>query len=209
MNAIWTVLRWLAFLALGLASGPLFAKAEAAPEAVLTIANRDITTLRATIQGSTPELRVKRIGERIRDLDQRGLAEPVKRVHLAIENAKGIVFFIGDRQIFVLYQADLDEGETRTLDQVADEVDKRFEGAIEALVEQRSGPVLIKGVLLSLLATAIMLGLLWGIRKATTFLLDILQQRFIRPMPTPSCAGPGRPGCWSSAWRNSSWSGCG
>ena len=105
MNAIWTVLRWLAFLALGLASGPLFAKAEAAPEAVLTIANRDITTLRATIQGSTPELRVKRIGERIRDLDQRGLAEPVKRVHLAIENAKGIVFFIGDRQIFVLYQA--------------------------------------------------------------------------------------------------------
>ena len=177
MNAFWTVLRWLAFLALGLASGPLFAKVEAAPEAVLTVANRDITTLRATIQGSTPELRVKRIGERIRDLDQRSMAEPVKRVHLAIENAKGIVFFIGDRQIFVLYQADLDEGETRTLDQVADEVDKRFKAAIEALVEQRSGPVLIRGVLLSLLATAIMLGLLWGIRKATTFLLDILQQR--------------------------------
>ena len=193
MNAIWTVLRWLAFLALGLASGPLFAKAEAAPEAVLTIANRDITTLRATIQGSTPELRVKRIGERIRDLDQRGLAEPVKRVHLAIENAKGIVFFIGDRQIFVLYQADLDEGETRTLDQVADEVDKRFEGAIEALVEQRSGPVLIKGVLLSLLATAIMLGLLWGIRKATTFLLDILQQRIHSALSLIHISEPTRP----------------
>ena len=59
------------------------------PEAVLTVANRDIATLRMTMQGASPELRVKRIHERLRQMDERELSKPITRSHLTIEGNKG------------------------------------------------------------------------------------------------------------------------
>ena len=167
MSAFVSVFRILIFLALALAAGLSFAKAEAAPEAMLTIANRDIVVLRATAQGASPEMRVRRIHERLRQMDERDLTAPLTRTPLIVDNRKGVVFFIGDRNLFVLYQADLDEGEKRSLEQAAEEVGKQLEAAVAALVEQGHGSVMLKGILLSLLATAVMLVLLWGIRRAT------------------------------------------
>ena len=110
-------------------------------------------------------------------MDERDLSGTISRVPLIIDNRKGVVFYIGDRNIFVLYEADLDEGEKLSLEQVAEQVGKRFEGAIAALIEQGHGTVVVKGVLFSLLATVVMFALLWGIQKATTVVLERLQQR--------------------------------
>ena len=177
MNSLGTTLRLILFLGLALVAGQSFAKGEARPEAMLSIANREIVTLRTAAQGASPEMRVKRINERLRQMDERDLSAPISRVHLTIDNRKGVVFYIGDRNIFVLYEADLDEGEKLSLDQVAEQVGKRFEGAIGALIEQGHGTVVVKGVLLSLLATAVMFALLWGIQRATSIVLERLQQR--------------------------------
>ena len=157
MNAFLAAFRFMILLAAMLAPGLLFAKGEASPEAMLTIANRDIVMLRATAQGASPEMRTRRIHERLRQMDERDLTAPMSRAHLTIDNRRGVVFYIGDRNIFVLYEGDLDEGEKRSLDQVVEGVGTHFEAAIAALVEQGHGSVLMKGILFSLLATAVML----------------------------------------------------
>ena len=146
MNSLESMLRFLLLLALALVSGQSFAKGEVIPEAVLSIANRDIATLRMTTLGASPELRVKRIHERIRQIDERELSKPITRSHLTIEGNKGVVYSIGERTIFILYEADLDPEEKISLDEASQQVGKRFEKAIAALIDQGHGPVLAKGL---------------------------------------------------------------
>ena len=179
MSGLRSILRILLFLITALFALPLLAKGEANPEAMLTIANRDIVTLRTTVQGATPEMRVRKISDGIRQLSERELAAPITRLHLVVENRKGVAFYLGDRLAFVLYESELDEGEKRSLDEVAEQVGKRLEGALAALIEQGHGTVLLKGILWSLLATALMLAVMWAIRKATVFVLDHLEQRVL------------------------------
>ncbi|WP_153146095.1 mechanosensitive ion channel family protein [Dechloromonas sp. H13] len=179
MNTIHRMLRCMMLLAVILAPWPLLAKEAAAPEAVLTIANRDIATLRMTALGGSPELRVRRIHERLRQLDENELSKPITRSHLTIEGQKGVVYSIGERNIFVLYEGDLDPEEKMGLEETSQQVGKRFEQAIAALIEQGHGPVVARGLLFSILATALMVVLLWGIRKATTLVLDRLQEKVL------------------------------
>ena len=147
------------------------------PEATLTFANREIVVLRNTVQGATPEIRSQRISERLRQLDDRDLAKPLTRSEVVIDQQKGIIFSIGDRQIFVLYEADLDREEKIKLEAAAEQVETRLKEAISASLDQVRGPVIIKGVFLSLLATGITFALLWGIQHMTTFVLNRLQRR--------------------------------
>jgi small-conductance mechanosensitive channel len=179
MSIVWSVLRCAILLLAALVSGTALAKAETVPEAVLTVANRDIATLRMTTLGAPPELRVKRIHERLRQLDERELSKPITRSNLTIEGNKGVVYSIGERTIFILYEADLDPEEKIGLDEASQQVGKRFEKAIAALIDQGHGQVLAKGFLFSLLATVLMLVSLWAIRKATIYVLDHLQARVL------------------------------
>ena len=142
MSIVWAALRCAIFLLAALVSGTALAKAETAPEAVLTVANRDIATLRMTTLGASPELRVKRIHERLRQMDERDLSKPITRSHLAIDGNKGVAYSIGDRTIFILYEADLDPEEKIGLEEASQQVGQRFEKAIAALIEQGHGPVL-------------------------------------------------------------------
>ena len=153
------------------------AKALAVPEAVVNFANREIVVLRTSVQGATPEVRVRRIEERLRSLEEKDLAKPLVRSPTEMEHQKGELFSIGDRAIFVLFEADLDNEAKLSLDAAADQVEARFKAAIAATLEQRSGPVLIKGLLLSMLATAIAGVLLFGIQRLTVVLLAQLQNR--------------------------------
>ena len=174
--------------------GGLHAKEPAAPEAVLKFANREIVTLRATVQGLTPENRVKRIDERLRALGEADLEQPVSRNHVVLEGRKGIIFSLGDRMLFGLYEADLDEEQRLSLEAAAEQVEKRFREALKVKDEQLRGPVLLKGILLSLLATAIMLTLLWVIQRTTGFVLVRLQQR------VQKARGNGKVGWAEHAW---------
>lgn len=172
-----SLLRCLLLTMLLAMAGGLHAKEPAAPEAVLSFANREIVTLRATVQGATPGNRVRRIEERLRALGEADLAQPVSRSQVVLDGRKGIIFSLGDRMLFGLYEADLDEEQRLGLEAAAEQVEKRFREALKVKDEQLRGPVLLKGILLSLLATAIMLTLLWAIQRTTRFVLARLQQR--------------------------------
>ena len=181
MNVFWMILRSLIVVVCAIISGATLAKpaVEVAPEAVLIVANREIATLRFTVQGATPEFRVKRIQERLRPLGEQDLSKPITRSNLTLDGIKGVVFYIGERNIFVLYEGDLDPGDKVGLEEAAQQVEKRFAEAIAALIEQGHGTVLLKGALLSLLATGVMLVLLWGIQKSTIFVLERLQRKVL------------------------------
>ncbi|HEX6734425.1 MAG TPA: mechanosensitive ion channel domain-containing protein [Azonexus sp.] len=153
------------------------APAELAPEAVFSFANREIVTLRATVPGGTPQMRVKRIHERLRQLDERDLAQPLKHNELMLEGRRGRVFSIGEQPIFVLYEADLDETEQLTLEAASQRAEQAFRQALAARQEQRKGSVLLRGVLLSAAASVIAAGLLWLIQRTMRFLLARLQAR--------------------------------
>ncbi|HSG21988.1 MAG TPA: mechanosensitive ion channel domain-containing protein, partial [Azonexus sp.] len=153
------------------------AKPQEAPEAVLSYANREIVVLRSSVQGATPEHRVKRIEERLRSLEDKDLGEPLVRSRTVVEHQTGELFSIGDRPIFVLFEADLDHEAKLSLDAAADQVEARLKAAIAATLEQQSGPVLLKGLLRSALATFIAGALLIGIQRLTVFLLVRLQTR--------------------------------
>ncbi len=177
MSRLIALLRNLLLLLVCALPWSVHAKAPATPEATLSFANREIVVLRTTVQGATPETRVKRISERLRVLDDRDLAKPLSRGQIVIDHQKGIVFTIGDRAIFVLYEGDLDAEAKLALDAAADQVETRLQEAISASLDQVRGPVIIKGILLSLLATALTLSLLWGMQRATSFVLGRLQLR--------------------------------
>ncbi len=179
MSIVGAALRCVILLMVVLAPGLALAKAEMAPEAVLTVANRDIATLRFTALGAPPELRVRRIHERLRQMDERELSKPVTRSHLEIEGHKGVAYSIGERVIFILYEADLDPEEKIGLEDASQQVGKRFEKAIAALIEQGHGQVLVRGLLFSVLATALMLASLWAIRRSTIYVLTHLEARVL------------------------------
>ena len=177
MNMVWSVFRLVILLAVTLASGSLWAQGEASQEAMLKIANRNIVMFRASVQGAPPEKRVERITARISAMNERDLAQPITRYPLEVSDLKGVLFSIGDQTAFVLLEKDLDGDDRRSLDQVAAEVEIRLAQAVQALIAHGHGTVLAKGVLYSAVATVIMFALLWGIQRATTYVLDRLQQR--------------------------------
>lgn len=177
MNRLLLCLRDLILASVLLMAGVLQANEAAVPEAVFSYANREIATLRITIKGATPAIRVKRIEERMRQMSERELALPLTHSPIVWEGRKAMVFSIGDRLIFALYEGDLDEEQRQGLEQAAAQVEQRFREALAVSVEQRRGPVLLKGVLLSVLATAVTLALLWAIQRATALVLTRLHQR--------------------------------
>nr|MBL8412396.1 mechanosensitive ion channel [Dechloromonas sp.] len=149
----------------------------AAPEAVLTFANREIVTLRATVQGATPEMRVKRIGERLRLMTEEELSHPLEHKDMALDGVKGKVFGVGGQLIFVLYQGDLDEEQGKDLEAAAKLAEARLREALDAAAQQRKGAVVVKGILLSMFATMVAIILLWAIQRATSLVLARLQNR--------------------------------
>ena len=153
------------------------ARDPAVPEAVLTFANRDIVTLRATALGSTPEVRARRIHERLRQLDDAELAKPFGKASVTVDGRKGIVFTIGDRNIFILYEADLDSEEKLSLDESAKLVETKLKEAISVSLETTYGDTLFKGIVKSLIASAVAVVLLFLIQRATRIVLDRLQKR--------------------------------
>lgn len=156
---------------------PVQARDTAVPEAVVTFANRDIVTLRTSAQGATPELRSKRISDRLRQLDDADLAKPLSRTNVTVDGRKGQVFLIGDRQIFILYEADLDADEKLNLDEAANRIEEKLKEAIAVSLETTYGATLLKGVVKSLITSAVAIGLLLLIQRATRLLLDRLQIR--------------------------------
>ncbi len=167
MNTVYKIIVCYILLVAGLL--PLQSSAQTSMQAnapaVLEFANRDIVTLRSKLQDLTPAQRVKSIEERLRRLSDDDLLKPVARTNVNLGSAKGILFTIADKSIFVLTEGDLDADDQLTLDQLAQQVDNKLTQAFEAVRAQKIGSVILAGVIRAVIATMIALLLLFVLHK--------------------------------------------
>ena len=141
------------------------------PEATLHYHFRPIVTLRATLVGASPEYRVRRALARIDALPATQMQQPIELTPFSIDDRRGISLHIGESVLFGIVEGDLDPEEKISLEAAARRSADELQAAMLAVSEQRRPMVLVKGIGLSLAATAIALLLLWLIRRATALIV--------------------------------------
>jgi len=158
------LLRLLLLITLLLAAHPARA-ADNASGAVLSIANRDIATLRANLPGQSPDERVARIRDRVQQIPTAQLPQPVELHPLSYQGQNGIALTQHGLILMALFQDDLAPDDA-PLSISAENARQKLQQALQAQYEQDNPHRLITGILLALLATAGMALTLWLLQRA-------------------------------------------
>lgn len=173
------LVRFFVGLLLGLSAFWHFAAGAVSSDTV-TYANRDIVTLRATTQGVDAHVRASRIEGRLRRLSDDDLVNPLTVNELKVDGIVARLFVLGDKALFVLMPGDLDPDSDVTLDAESRLVKRRLEDAFEAVRDQRTGPVIVNGLIRAAIATTIAIALLWLIRISSKSIRHSLERRLVR-----------------------------
>ena len=123
------------------------------PPATLRILNREIVTLRATLAGSSPAVRVQRARERLRDIPESAIDQPLNVVPLVLGQDRGVQFLLGDQLLFAVLRGDVDPESKETFDALVAQTRARVEDARKAWHQSRDTPLLLRGLLRSAIAT--------------------------------------------------------
>ena len=139
MNRI--LLAFLTCLLTGLAlstqaAEPRLAPTEQERARTLYIFHQPIVMLQAKFGLTTPEERVLRIRNTLRNFTQEDVREPLRIVPVTRYNQQGRLIVMNGKPVMLLAQADLDEGDDLTLDQAAQRVLARMEAQRMALRDQ-------------------------------------------------------------------------
>jgi small-conductance mechanosensitive channel len=150
-------------------------KATPEQEVMLRLENRDITMLRATVGGFSPEQRRKNILARMEQiLGAKGAAPIVTRKPLA----QGVAFYLDDQMVFAIAFQDLDTSIGETMKEVGDRVEPRLDLAIREIFETRSVSRLVKNALWVLLATAAFLLFVFIVHRLRYRINSALEARY-------------------------------
>jgi small-conductance mechanosensitive channel len=129
----------------------------------LTVWNREIAVFRVTIGSLTPEIRRATALQRIYDLPNSSLYDKVVTQKISVGDINGISFLSGKRLLFTMVEADADSG--TSLGETADRVRKNLEDLRSARLDQRSVPLILRGMGISLMTTLLFAGFLWGLLR--------------------------------------------
>lgn len=100
------------------------------------IFHQPIVMLQAKFGLTTPEERVLRIRNTLRNFSQQEVREPLKIIPVTRYNQPGRLIVMNGKPVMLLAQADLDEGDDLTLDEAAQRVLTRMEAQRTALRDQ-------------------------------------------------------------------------
>lgn len=128
----------------------------------LYIFHTPIVMLQAKFGLTTPEERVLRIRNTLRNFSQADVREPIKIVPVTRYNQQGKLFVMNGKPLMLLTQADLDEGDDLTLDQAAQRVLARLEAQRTALHDQYDTGWLVLSAVKTAVGLAGCLLLIWG-----------------------------------------------
>lgn len=131
--------------------------------ATVVIWNRPVVELRAKIGSLTPEARARNIEQKFRALTYEELSAEPRSVASTVGDLSGYWIFVGERALLALLPEDLDPESELTLQQYANQTVIRVRAALKARADQRRTPVLIRGALLSALATGLFVVSLWAV----------------------------------------------
>jgi small-conductance mechanosensitive channel len=141
-----------------------------------------------------PAGRARQASERVEALPLEAAGEPVTTRPFQLGEQRGQAVLVGDRLVFVLLDADLDPAGTETIQSLAAAAAARLAEALKARHDQRSIPLVLRAIGLSLAATAILALLLWllarlrrGVVGAVTAFAErhtgLLSRKGIDPRP--------------------------
>jgi small-conductance mechanosensitive channel len=128
----------------------------------LKIANRSIVTLRAGILGATPTDRAKAIAARIDSIVARG--GPLEVTTRAIEGGNAVL--VDGDLVFRVLDADVDAEVGETAEEVAARAAYRLQQALREIGEVRNTRAIASAVVTALVATLVMVALLWALHRA-------------------------------------------
>lgn len=149
------------------ASAVLAAAAAPAPSepATLSVWNRPLATLRATVADVPPALRVENARARIAALPETAYKLPVTTRPATIGSDSGLLIAVGDDTLFGLVPADLDPEAALPFDRAAAQAAERVEELLAAKAAQRDMPALLRGVALAALALLAFSAGIWLVHR--------------------------------------------
>jgi small-conductance mechanosensitive channel len=156
-------------------------KAATAQEAALVVANQPITVFRASFGGLNPQERAAQATERIKALPLGSASAEVKVEPIKIGAEEGVVFNINSSPLFFLATGDLPADSKQTLNAEAQNVVSALRTALQKRVDEGQWSALLMSAARVLIATLLLLGLLWLWRRARIGLLRILQTTAFLP----------------------------
>jgi hypothetical protein len=131
----------------------------------LVVWNRPIVTLRARVGETTPAERVERAAERIENIPDEELTEAPEAIPASVGALKGLMIFVGTRQVFYILQEDIDPETTETLAEPREE--DRTEAGRGAGRARRptQPPTALRGLGLSAVATLLFVLAVWALLR--------------------------------------------
>src|SRR5574340_1074776 len=191
------VAAWLIGVGLMLGAAPGQAAARRAPEpiaaaraaaapaddesvdepATLRILNRDVVTLRARVLGLTPQQRVERARQRLREMPASAGMEPVTVVAVSSGEVKGTQFHLGDRLIFGIVDGDADADAGQPYAQLVKQTRARVEELQKVWVESRESALLWRGIARTFAATAVLGLLVWIAHRTSRVAVAWMERR--------------------------------
>lgn len=161
-------------LLLWLLAGVALAAVGAEP-AALRILNRDVVTLRATLAGISPAQRVEAARQRIREISPAAIDDPITVVAARLGETRGVQFFLGPSMLFSVLETDVDPESDQGFEALVAQTRDRLEQARVAWHQAQDRPLLLRGLLLSVLGTAVFLLLLWAAYRGGSLLVKRLE----------------------------------
>jgi small-conductance mechanosensitive channel len=151
---------------------------QADPPATLRVLNRDVVTLRSRLSGVTPQVRVERVSERLREMpDSAIINDPISVVPFTLGEAKGVTFLLGHRPMFSLLEGDVDVMSGQKLDALTEQTQQRLEEVRTAWVDLHSERRLVTGVLRVAGASLVLAFLVWAGYRASGSAVKWMEER--------------------------------
>ena len=145
--------------------------------ATLRILNREIVTLRASLAGSPPAVRVQRARERLRDIPESAIDQPLNVVPLMIGQDQGVQFLLGDQVLFAVLRGDVDPESKQSFDALVAQTRARVEDARKAWHETRDTPLLLRGLLRSAIATLVLTLAIWIVYRLSRRAVEWMERK--------------------------------
>jgi len=147
------------------------------PPATLRILNRDIVTMRVTLAGSPPAVRVHRARERLRDIPESAIDQPINVVPLVLGQDQGVQFLLGDHLLFAVLRGDVDPEVKQSFDALVAQTRTRLEDARKAWHDSRDTPLLLRGLLRSAIATLVLGLAIWIVYRLSRRAVEWMERK--------------------------------
>lgn len=145
---------------------PSSSSSSAGEPAPLIFWNRRITVFRSYVDHLSPAERAKKAAERLAALPEVASEWNVTASAATVGQYSGNVISVNEQYAFAILTTDIDHDSNETMQAATDRAIAQLRGALEARAQQRNVPLLIKGLVLSAVATLILLFGLWLIARA-------------------------------------------